>query len=68
MFVIVDMCLEDGNGLDVIEWIWVKWLDLWVIVLIGYGNIVMVVIVVKLGVIDYLLKFVDLDDIVVVFV
>ena len=63
-FAIVDMRLEDGNGLDVIEQIRQKRPDSRAIVLTGYGNIATAVTAVKLGAIDYLAKPADPDDIV----
>lgn len=63
-FAIVDMRLEDGNGLDVIQQIRQKRPDSRAIVLTGYGNIATAVTAVKLGAIDYLAKPADPDDIV----
>ncbi|MCR9057808.1 MAG: ActR/PrrA/RegA family redox response regulator transcription factor [Roseibium album] len=63
-YAIVDMRLEDGNGLDVIEKIRQKRPDARAIVLTGYGNIATAVTAVKLGAIDYLAKPADPDDIV----
>ncbi len=63
-FAIVDMRLEDGNGLDVIEKIHQQRPDARAIVLTGYGNIATAVTAVKLGAIDYLAKPADPDDIV----
>ncbi|SMP30777.1 two-component system, response regulator RegA [Roseibium denhamense] len=62
-FAIVDMRLEDGNGLDVIEMLRRKRPDSRAIVLTGYGNIATAVNAVKLGAIDYLAKPADPDDI-----
>ncbi|MEM9630523.1 MAG: ActR/PrrA/RegA family redox response regulator transcription factor [Pseudomonadota bacterium] len=62
-FAIVDMRLEDGNGLDVIQQIREKRPDCRAIVLTGYGNIATAVTAVKLGAIDYLAKPADPDDI-----
>ncbi|MEP2703652.1 MAG: ActR/PrrA/RegA family redox response regulator transcription factor [Roseibium sp.] len=63
-FAIVDMRLEDGNGLDVIEKIHAKRAECRAIILTGYGNIATAVTAVKLGAIDYLAKPADPDDIV----
>ncbi|UES47083.1 ActR/PrrA/RegA family redox response regulator transcription factor [Roseibium aggregatum] len=63
-FAIVDMRLEDGNGLDVIEQLRQRRPDARAIVLTGYGNIATAVTAVKLGAIDYLAKPADPDDIV----
>ncbi len=63
-FAVVDMRLDDGNGLDVIESIRQRRPDSRAIVLTGYGNIATAVTAVKLGAIDYLSKPADPDDIV----
>ena len=62
-FAIVDMRLEDGNGLDVIEAMRQRRPDSRAIILTGYGNIATAVTAVKLGAIDYLAKPADPDDI-----
>ncbi|MEP0456315.1 MAG: ActR/PrrA/RegA family redox response regulator transcription factor [Roseibium sp.] len=62
-FAIVDMRLEDGNGLDVIEAIRQRRADCRAIILTGYGNIATAVTAVKLGAVDYLAKPADPDDI-----
>ena len=62
-FAIVDMRLEDGNGLDVIDVIRQRRPDARAIILTGYGNIATAVTAVKLGAIDYLAKPADPDDI-----
>jgi two-component system response regulator RegA len=62
-YAVVDMRLNDGNGLDVIELIREKKPDSKVIVLTGYGNIATAVNAVKLGAVDYLAKPADADDI-----
>lgn len=63
-FAVVDMRLEDGNGLDVIEAIRQKRPDCRAVILTGYGNIATAVTAVKLGAVDYLAKPADPDDIV----
>ena len=62
-FAIVDMRLEDGNGLDVIELIRKRRPDSRAVVLTGYGNIATAVTAVKLGAVDYLAKPADADEI-----
>ncbi|NJM35145.1 MAG: ActR/PrrA/RegA family redox response regulator transcription factor [Rhodomicrobium sp.] len=62
-FAVVDMRLEDGNGLDVIALLKSVKPDARVIVLTGYGNIATAVTAVKLGAVDYLAKPADADDI-----
>jgi two-component system response regulator RegA len=63
-FAVVDMRLEDGNGLDVISALKRRRPDARGIVLTGYGNIATAVTAVKLGAVDYLSKPVDADDVV----
>ncbi|MBK1623229.1 MULTISPECIES: ActR/PrrA/RegA family redox response regulator transcription factor [Afifella] len=62
-FAVVDMRLEDGNGLDVIELLREKRPDARAVILTGYGNIATAVTAVKMGAIDYLSKPADADDI-----
>jgi len=63
-FVVVDMRLGDGNGLDVISALKRRRADARGIVLTGYGNIATAVNAVKLGAVDYLAKPADADDVV----
>ena len=62
-FAVVDMRLEDGNGLDVIAELAKIRPGARAIVLTGYGNIATAVSAVKLGAVDYLAKPADADDI-----
>jgi two-component system, response regulator RegA len=62
-FAIVDMRLEDGNGLDVIAELAKVRSDARTIVLTGYGNIATAVTAVKLGAVDYLAKPADADEV-----
>ncbi len=62
-FAIVDMRLEDGNGLDVIAELARARPTARAIVLTGYGNIATAVSAVKLGAVDYLAKPADADDV-----
>ncbi len=62
-FAVVDLRLQDGNGLDVVEQVRRYRPDSRVVVLTGYGNIATAVIAVKLGAVDYLAKPADADDI-----
>lgn len=62
-YAVVDMRLEDGNGLDVVRALHDKRPQARVIVLTGYGNIATAVNAVKLGAIDYLAKPADADDV-----
>src|SRR5258705_7802308 len=63
-FAVVDMRLEDGNGLDVISALKRRRPDARAIILTGYGNIATAVNAVKLGAVDYLSKPMDADDVV----
>ena len=63
-FAVVDMRLEDGNGLDVVSALKRQRPDARAIVLTGYGNIATAVTAVKLGAVDYLSKPVDANDVV----
>lgn len=62
-YAIIDMRLEDGNGLDVITRLKEVRPDARGVVLTGYGNIATAVTAVKLGAFDYLAKPADADDI-----
>lgn len=62
-FAVVDMRLEDGNGLDVIAELARLRPDARAIVLTGYGNIATAVTAVKLGAVDYLAKPADADEV-----
>ena len=63
-FAVVDLRLEDGNGLDVINALHKKRPDARAVVLTGYGNIATAVTAVKLGAVDYLSKPADADDVI----
>ena len=62
-FAVVDMRLEDGNGLDVLTELQKRKPDARAVILTGYGNIATAVTAVKLGAIDYLAKPADADDV-----
>jgi two-component system response regulator RegA len=63
-FAVVDMRLEDGNGLSVVEALNTARPDARAVMLTGYGNIASAVAAVKAGAIDYLPKPADADDVV----
>ncbi len=63
-FAVLDMRLEDGSGLGVVEAIHAARPDAKVIMLTGYGNIASAVAAVKAGAVDYLPKPADADDVV----
>ncbi len=62
-YAVVDMRLEDGNGLDVIAALHDARPTARAVVLTGYGNIATAVTAVKLGAVDYLAKPADADDV-----
>ncbi len=62
-FAVVDLRLEDGNGLDVVATIQETRPEARIVVLTGYGNIATAVAAVKLGAVDYLAKPSDADAI-----
>lgn len=62
-FAVIDMRLQDGNGLDVIGELKRRRPEARGIILTGYGNIATAVTAVKLGAFDYLAKPADADDI-----
>ena len=62
-FAVLDMRLEDGTGLKVVEAMRDARPDAKVIMLTGYGNIATAVAAVKAGAIDYLSKPADADDV-----
>lgn len=61
---VMDMRLEDGNGLKAVEALHAKRPDARAIMLTGYGNIATAVAAVKSGAVDYLSKPADADDVV----
>jgi two-component system response regulator RegA len=62
-FAVVDLRLQDGNGLDVIEEIHKLKPESRVVMLTGYGNLPTAVSAVKSGAIDYLAKPADAEDV-----
>jgi two-component system response regulator RegA len=62
-FAVLDMRLEDGSGVRVVEAINEARPDARVIMLTGYGNIATAVAAVKAGALDYLSKPADADDV-----
>jgi len=60
-YAVVDLRLNDGNGLDVIEALHQARPDARAVVLTGYGNFATAVSAVKLGAVDYLAKPADAD-------
>jgi len=63
-FAVLDMRLDDGNGLQVVELLREARPDARAVMLTGYGNIATAVAAVKSGAVDYLSKPADADDVV----
>ena len=61
---VVDMRLEDGNGLDLVAELRALRPDIRIVMLTGYGNLATAVAAVKAGAVDYLAKPADPEDIV----
>ncbi len=62
-FAVVDLRLEDGNGLDVVEALRDRHPDCRIVVLTGYGAIATAVAAVKIGALDYLSKPADANEV-----
>lgn len=62
-YAVVDLRLEDGNGLDVVETLRSVREDARIVVLTGYGAIATAVAAVKIGATDYLSKPADANDV-----
>jgi|TARA_Y100000310_G_scaffold323486_1_gene383859 two-component system response regulator RegA len=62
-FAVIDLRLEDGNGLEIVKEIQKSTKKSRVIMLTGYGNIPTTVAAIKNGAIDYLAKPADADDV-----
>ena len=62
-YAVIDLRLEDGNGLDVVDVLRTKRPDCRVVMLTGYGAIATAVAAVKIGATDYLSKPADANDI-----
>ena len=62
-FAVVDLRLNDGNGLEVVKEIQYLNTNSRIIMLTGYGNIPTAVSAIKHGAIDYLAKPADADDV-----
>ena len=63
-YAVVDLRLEDGSGLDVVEPLRERRPDSRIVVLTGYGAIATAVAAVKIGATDYLSKPADANDII----
>lgn len=62
-YAVIDLRLEDGNGLEVVEMLRAHRPDCRIVVLTGYGAIATAVAAVKIGATDYLSKPADANDI-----
>ena len=62
-FAVIDLRLNDGNGLEIVKEIKKSTKKSRVIMLTGYGNISTAVAAIKTGAIDYLAKPADADDV-----
>lgn len=62
-YAVVDLRLEDGNGLDVVDALREARENARIVVLTGYGAIVTAVAAIKMGATDYLAKPADADDV-----
>lgn len=62
-YAVIDLRLEDGNGLDVVEALRERREDARIVVLTGYGAIATAVAAVKMGATDYLAKPADANEV-----
>jgi len=62
-FAVIDLRLNDGNGLEVVKEIRKLKKDSKIVMLTGYGNIPTAVAAVKAGALDYIPKPADADDV-----
>lgn len=62
-YAVIDLRLEDGNGLDVVETLREQRPECRIVVLTGYGAIATAVAAVKIGAVDYLSKPADANDV-----
>ncbi len=62
-YAVIDLRLEDGNGLDIVETLRERRPDCRIVVLTGYGAIATAVAAVKIGATDYLSKPADADEV-----
>jgi two-component system, response regulator RegA len=63
-YAVIDLRLNDGNGLDVVELLRERRPDSRIVVLTGYGAIATAVAAVKIGATDYLSKPADAEEVV----
>jgi two-component system response regulator RegA len=63
-FAVLDLRLEDGSGLKVVQALRDRRPDARIVMLTGYGNIATAVAAVRAGAVDYLAKPADAEDVV----
>jgi two-component system response regulator RegA len=63
-YAVIDLRLEDGNGLEVVEVLRERRPDSRIVVLTGYGAIATAVAAVKIGATDYLSKPADANEVI----
>lgn len=57
--IFLDLCLFDGSGIELLVYVWQWCLVVVVVIFIGLGDQVLVIVVLKVGVDDYVVKCVD---------
>ena len=62
-YAVVDLRLDDGNGLEIVSLLSKQRSDSKIVMLTGYGNIPTAVAAIKEGAIDYLAKPADAEDV-----
>ncbi|MCA8907211.1 MAG: ActR/PrrA/RegA family redox response regulator transcription factor [Rhodospirillaceae bacterium] len=62
-YAVLDLRVEDGNGLDLVPAIQAAREDARIVMLTGYGNIATAVAAVKAGAVDYIAKPADADQV-----
>jgi two-component system response regulator RegA len=62
-FAVLDMRLDEGSGLDLVQTLRSLRPDVRIVIVTGYGNIATAVAAIKAGAVDYLAKPVDADDV-----
>ena len=62
-FAVLDMRLEDGNGVDLVEELRAMRSDMRIVILTAYGNLASAVAAIRTGAVDYLSKPADPEDV-----
>jgi two-component system response regulator RegA len=63
-YAVVELRLEDGSGIELVQWLREVYPKVRAVILTGYGNIATAVAAVKAGAVDYLAKPADADDVI----